>query len=168
MLEGHQPLLLLQNATIRDSAQVSQVTSTKPNLGPPQVRKRSTSRFTREGIEFDTSGQPRRKASCSTDLAGARRRPATASPTSSVYCPPLTSPAGTLGQRRGAWRGDERYSYYDAPPKLLKMWLALVPTARVTVQSALPLEPNPPREVDALLGGSGQRVRREDIGADLA
>ena len=48
---GHQPLLLHQNATIRDSAQVSQVTSTKPNLASPQVRKRSTSRFTRDGIE---------------------------------------------------------------------------------------------------------------------
>jgi hypothetical protein len=41
-------------------------------------------------------GQPRRKASCSTDFSGARRRPSTASPTSPVYCPPLTSPASAL------------------------------------------------------------------------
>ncbi len=70
-----------------------QVTSPKPNLGSPQVRKRSTSSFTRDGIELDTSGQPRRKASCSTDFSGARRRPSTALPTHTVYCPPLTSPA---------------------------------------------------------------------------
>ena len=82
--EGHQPLLLQQNATIRDSAQRSQVTSTtKPNRGSPQVRKRSTSSLTRAGIELDSSGHPRRKASCSTDCAGARRRSSTASPTSS-------------------------------------------------------------------------------------
>ena len=89
--DGHQPLLLQQNATTRDSAQASHVTSTKPNLGSPQVRNRSTSSFTRGGIEPDTSGHPRRKASCSTDFSGARRRPSTASPTSPVYCSPPTS-----------------------------------------------------------------------------
>ncbi|MDP1827397.1 MAG: hypothetical protein Q8L48_29275 [Archangium sp.] len=57
--DGHQPLLLQQNATIHDAAQVLQVTSTKPNRRSPQVRKRSTSSFTRDGIELETSGHCR-------------------------------------------------------------------------------------------------------------
>ena len=88
--DGHQPLLLQQNATIRDSAQASQVTSTKPNLGSPQVRKRSTSSLTRAGIERDTSGHPRRKASRNTDCSGARRRSSPPSSTLDVYRPPPT------------------------------------------------------------------------------
>ena len=94
--DGHQPRPLQQNATTRDSAQSSQVTSTKPNRASPQLRKRSTSSFTREGIAPASSGHPRRKASCSTDFSGARRRPSPASPTSPVYCPPPTFSAVAL------------------------------------------------------------------------
>ena len=41
-------------------------------------------------IALHTSGQPRRKVSCSTDFSGALRRPSQPSPTRFVYCPPLT------------------------------------------------------------------------------
>ena len=68
-------------------SQSGQLTSTKPNLGSPQVRKRSTSSFTRVGIDEDTSGHPRRKASRSTDFSGALRRPSSASPTGPVILP---------------------------------------------------------------------------------
>lgn len=84
-VKARHPRLLQQNATTRDSAQVSHVTSTKPNLASPQVRKRSTFSITRVGIEPYTSGLPRRKASGSTDFPGARRRP-----TSPVYCSPFS------------------------------------------------------------------------------
>ncbi|MDP2275401.1 MAG: hypothetical protein Q8K32_31935 [Archangium sp.] len=76
-----------QNATTRDSAQASHVTATKPYRSSPHLRYRSTSSFTRGGIELDTSGQPRRKASCSTDFPGAGRRSSTPSPTRFVSCP---------------------------------------------------------------------------------
>ncbi len=97
--DGHQPRPLQLNATTRDPAQVSQVTSPKPNRRSPQVRYRSTSSFTRVGIAPDASGQPRRKASCTTDFSFARRRPSPASSTSPVYCPALTFLAG---RRRGS------------------------------------------------------------------
>ncbi len=94
--DGHQPRPLQQNATTRDSAQSAQLTSTKPNLASPQVRKRSS--FTRVGIVRDTSGHPRRKASCTT-FSGALPRPSTASPTRPVYCPPLTFPPASVSLR---------------------------------------------------------------------
>ena len=94
-----QPRPLQQNATTRDSPQSSQLTSTKPNRASPQVRKRSTSSFTREGIVPASSGHPRPKASCSTDFSGARRRPSSPSPTFPVYWAPPTFPLHLNGVR---------------------------------------------------------------------
>ena len=99
--EGHQPRPLQEKATSPDSAHASHLTSTKPQRTSPQVRKRATSCFTRRGTSEDTAGQPRRKASCSTDCSGACRRPSPPPSTTLLYRQAQTFPRAPGESIRG-------------------------------------------------------------------